>query len=132
MGRAAEAGIYSYIGIALYSLLDSWWSWKFIAYLLGVVVVGRIFAVFGTFYLFRLCCKSRNLNFRELSFATYAGFIRGSTAFALVLKIPVQGDDSCSLTSKCLLGQNYDVLVSTILILVMITTLLFGTFMAKV
>ena len=31
LGTAAEAGVYSYIGIALYSLLDTWWSFEFIA-----------------------------------------------------------------------------------------------------
>jgi hypothetical protein len=31
MGTAAEAGVYSYIGIALYSQIPSWWSWSFIS-----------------------------------------------------------------------------------------------------
>lgn len=64
---------------------------------------------------------------------TYAGMIRGSTAFALVLRIPYEGDGSCNnLTEKCMAQQNYDVLVSSILMLVMATTLIFGTFMGKV
>lgn len=92
MGTAAEAGIYSYVGIALYSQIPTWWSWKFITLQIVVVVIGRIVAVFGSFYLLRLCCKSRNLNFREFCFLSYAGMIRGSTAFALVLRIPYEGD----------------------------------------
>ena len=132
MGTAAEAGVYSYIGIALYSQIPSWWSWSFISLQFIIIVIGRIMAVFGTFYLFRLCFKSRNINFRELCFITYAGMIRGAIAFALVLKIPVQGSDSCTDPSNCLLGQNYDVLVSTTLILVILTTLIFGTFMGKI
>jgi NhaP-type Na+/H+ or K+/H+ antiporter len=88
MGTAAEAGVYSYVGIALYTLIPSWWSWSFITLQFIVIVIGRIVAVFGTFYLFRLCFKSRNINFRELCFITYAGMIRGAIAFALVLKIP--------------------------------------------
>ena len=31
LGTAAEAGVYSYIGIALYSLIPTWWSFAFIA-----------------------------------------------------------------------------------------------------
>lgn len=88
MGTAAEAGVYSYVGIALYTLIPTWWSWSFITLQFIVIVIGRIVAVFGTFYLFRLCVKSRNINFRELCFITYAGMIRGAIAFALVLKIP--------------------------------------------
>jgi NhaP-type Na+/H+ or K+/H+ antiporter len=134
MGTAAEAGVYSYIGIALYSQIPSWWSWSLISLQFLIIIFGRILAVFGTFYLFRLCFKSRNINFRELCFITYAGMIRGAIAFALVLRIPVEGSESCSSTSpsECLLGQNYDVLVSTTLVLVMLTTLIFGTFMGKV
>lgn len=52
-----------------------------------MIVVGRIVAVFGSFYLLRLVFATRNISFYELSFITYAGMIRGAIAFALVLKI---------------------------------------------
>jgi len=97
-----------------------------------IIVVGRIIAVFTTFYLFRLCFKSRNINFRELCFITYAGMIRGAIAFALVLRMPAEGLESCKPGNSCLTPQNYEVLVNTTLILVMMTTLIFGTFMGKV
>lgn len=55
--------------------------------------------------------------------------IRGAIAFALVLRIPV-----CMLPEDegCISEVNYNMLVSTTLILVVITTLGFGTFMGKV
>jgi len=98
--------------------------------------------VFSTFYLFRLCCASRTINFRELCFITYAGMIRGAIAFALVLKIPYINElnpsdiKTCPAATSdpksCFSQRAYETMVSTTLILVMLTTLIFGTFMAKV
>lgn len=85
-----------------------------------------------TFYLFRLCFKRKTINFNELCFITYAGMIRGAIAFALVLKIPVIDTPECTQGDGCLSKVNYDLLVSTTLILVMMTTLIFGTFMGKI
>jgi NhaP-type Na+/H+ or K+/H+ antiporter len=50
--------------------------------------VGRLIAVIGTFYLFRLCFKKKTINFNELLFISYGGMIRGAIAFALVMMIP--------------------------------------------
>ena len=30
LGEAAEAAVYSYVGLALYSLIPRWWSWSFV------------------------------------------------------------------------------------------------------
>jgi len=81
--------------------------------------------------MFRLCFKKKTINFRELCFITYAGMIRGAIAFALVLKIPVEGTTDCK-NDSCLSEVNYELLVSSTLMLVMMTTLIFGTFMGKV
>jgi len=96
LGHAAEAGIYSYIGLSLYSNLFAWWSWEFVIYETIVVMVGRYLAVFGTFYAFKLCFKSRTIDARELVFIGWGGMIRGAIAFALVMRIPKQGADSCT------------------------------------
>lgn len=93
MGTAAEAAVYSYIGIALYSTIPTYWSFGFIFVELSIIIIGRIISVMGTFYTFRLCCRRKTINFRELCFITYAGMIRGAIAFALVLKIPVLGSE---------------------------------------
>jgi sodium/hydrogen exchanger-like protein 6/7 len=132
LGTAAEAGVYSYIGIGLYSLIPTWWSTTFIFAQLLIIIGGRLIAVMFVFYLGRLCCRKKTINFRELLFITYAGMIRGAIAFALVLKIPKDGDVGCEVAGDCLSVVNYEVLVSTTLILVMVTTLLFGTFMNKI
>lgn len=95
LGTAAEAAVYSYIGIALYSTIPTTWSFSFIFAELIIIIVGRIIGVMGTFYTFRLCCRKKTINFRELCFISYAGMIRGAIAFALVLKIPVMGSSEC-------------------------------------
>lgn len=125
--------MYSYIGLALYSTIPTWWSWSFIFVQFIIIFFGRIMGVLGTFYLFRCCFKKATISFRELLFITYAGMIRGAIAFALVLKIEYQQNpviaEECP---ECYTSEQYDLAVSTTLMLVMITTLLFGTFMDPV
>lgn len=59
--------------------------------------------------------------------------IRGAIALALVLKIPNTGNpENCPKPEYCYSKENYELAVSTTLTLVMLTTLLFGTFMDPV
>lgn len=87
LGVVSEAAVYSYVGLAFYSVVDTWWSWEFIAIETAIIILGRLFCVTTTFYLFRLCFRKKTIVFRELMFIAYAGTIRGAIAFALVLKI---------------------------------------------
>lgn len=127
LGTACEAAVYTYVGLALYSQVSNWWSWTFIGAQLVIIIVGRITAVIFTFYMFSICFRKKTIKFQELMFITYAGMIRGAIAFALVLRIPVETE-----TEPGISVINYNVLVSTTLILVVVTTLLFGMTMGKV
>ena len=89
MGATFEAAVYSYIGIALYSTIPTWWSWGFVIVEFFIIVIFRIIAVNATFYGFRLCFKRKTISFKELIFITYGGMIRGAIAFALILKIEI-------------------------------------------
>ena len=128
LGHTAEAAIYCYVGLSLYSTIPGYWSVVWCVLQFFVIVIGRIIGVFGVFYLFRLCFKKKTISFKELIFICYGGMIRGAIAFALVLKIPntcpsdiVEPDEySCA---------QYELAKSTTLIVVVTTTLLFGTFM---
>jgi len=131
LGATMEAAVYSYIGIALYSSIPTYWSWNFILIMFGIIVVFRIIGVLGTFYTARLCCRKKTIKFRELLFITYGGMIRGAIAFALVLKIEVVEVCPPKNPKGCYTQDNYDLVVSTTLLIVMITTLLFGTFMKR-
>lgn len=133
LGTCAEAGVYSYIGIAVYAYIPGWWSLNFIILETIIIVFGRVIAVFATFYALRLCFGSRTIKFYDLCFITWGGMIRGVIAFALVLKIPRAGTSTCPTGDEdCFSSQNYELLVSTTLSIVIITTLFFGTFMAVV
>ena len=125
MGEMAESAVYAYVGIALYSTIPTWWSWSFIFLQLAIIFGGRIIGVLGTFYTCRLCCKKKTIKFNELIFITYAGMIRGAIAFALVLKIQYDGEGHVK-SPSCYSKENYDLVVSTTLMLVMFTTLIFG------
>ena len=126
-----EAAVYSYVGLALYSTIPTWWSFTFVFIWLAIIIVGRVIGVISTFYCCRLCFKEKTIKFNELLFITYAGMIRGAIAFALVLKIEYDDNsspqhDDCE---NCYSKENYSLVVSTTLMLVMFTTLIFGTFM---
>ena len=133
LGEMCEAAVYSYVGIALYSMIPTWWSFSFIFIQLGIIIGGRIFGVMCTFYTCRCCFRKKTISFWELVFITYAGMIRGAIALALVLKIPNVGNpENCPDPQYCYSVENYQLAVSTTLTLVMLTTLLFGTFMDPV
>ena len=83
-------------------------------------MIGRPLGIFGTYYMIVLCGHKSSINFKQLCFIAFAGLIRGAIAFALVLK----------------LDENYvpekNVIVTTTLILVALTTVIFGTIMPLV
>lgn len=55
--------------------------------------------------------------------------IRGAIAFALVLKIKYVDPNSTTDCPECYSKVNYELVVTTTLMVVMFTTLIFGTFM---
>lgn len=129
MGQTAEAAVYSQIAISLYFTIPKWWSFQWITIQLVIVVVGRIIAIICVYYCSLLYFKKQTIKFGELMFIAYGGMIRGAIAFALVMKIPHIGTFNCKVPDFCFTKEEYDLAVSTTLALVMITTLLFGTFM---
>lgn len=131
LGEMAESAVYAYVGLALYATIPTWWSFGFVFCQLAIIIGGRVIGVIGTFYCCRLCCKRKTIKFNELLFITYAGMIRGAIAFALVLKIRYN-DGTEIICENCYSKENYDLVVSTTLMLVMLTTLIFGTFMDPV
>ena len=90
-----------------------------------IILVGRFIGIIAIFYLFRLCFRKKTINFNELMFICWGGMIRGAIAFALVLKIPTE----CAVATDCYSAEQYELATSTTLVIVMITTVFFGTFM---
>ena len=119
LGFAAEAFVFSYLGLTFYSYRFLPWSWELFTIELVIIVLGRAFATIGLLTFLKLaCCYERDnpakITFRELIFIWYAGMIRGAIAFGLVLRI----DHSI---------PNRDVIVTTCLALVVVTTIVFGS-----
>lgn len=106
LGAVAEAGVYSYVGIALYAAIATWWSTSFILAQTAIIIVGRLIAIFFSFYAFRLCFRKKTINFNELCFISYAGMIRGAIAFALVLEIPYN-DPTLNNCPECMTEAQY-------------------------
>ena len=93
-------------------------SWQLIIYMFFVVVIGRYAGICLSYYMFE-CIKgdkSNKLSFREISFATYAAFIRGAIAFGLVEELETEN------------FPQKKVIVSTTLVLVISSTIFFGSF----
>jgi hypothetical protein len=108
------------MAIALYANIPGWWS-------IDLIILETILV---TFYLFTTCFKSRTLNPKELIFISWGGTIRGAIAFALVMKIPTVGTPTCTTKEEyCFTQQNYELMVSTTLMICYITTIVFATFL---
>ena len=82
---------------------------------LGVIMIGRLCGTLGLIYLLSLCGYRSAIDLKELVFIWYAGMIRGAIAFGLVLRI-----------NKNEFG-NKNVIVTTALMLVVFTTVVFGS-----
>lgn len=117
-GFAAEAFVFSYIGLSVMFYYDYPYSWKFILAGFFIVVVGRYTSIVASYYMFACCKGSPNnyLNIKEISFATYAAFIRGAIAFGLVENL---GETTFKFKR---------VVVSSTLVLVITSTIIFGSF----
>jgi len=97
--------------------------------------VGRYCAIFICFYAIQLCFKSRTIKARELFFIGWGGMIRGAIAFALVMRIPLQGSESCTsdnVKENCFSEQNFELMITTTFALIVFTTVVFGSFMALI
>jgi NhaP-type Na+/H+ or K+/H+ antiporter len=90
-----------------------------------IIIIGRLVGVWGVHYLIRMCQKESEITIPELSFISYGGMIRGAIAFGLVLKIPEGDDGSGEFKER-------GVIVTTTLAIVIITTVIFGSFMPVV
>jgi NhaP-type Na+/H+ or K+/H+ antiporter len=82
-------------------------------------------AVWGTHFFIRMFQKESEISIPELTFISYGGMIRGAIAFGLVLKIPEGDDGSGEFRER-------GVIVTTTLAIVIITTVIFGSFMPVV
>ena len=118
LGFLAEGFVFSYLGLTFFSYRYLPFSYSFITVMFFVVIIGRGLATMGLVSLLKLCRYEKGhhspLTFKELFFIWCAGLIRGAIAFGLVLRI----DGSFAAR---------DLIVTTCLSLVLVTTILFGS-----
>ena len=81
-----------------------------------IIIIGRLVSVLFVEYIFVLFRAEHTLSFKELVFLSYAGMIRGAIALGLAIEAE-------SVFTK------FDTVVTTVLALVIMSTLIFGSFM---
>lgn len=118
LGFIAEAFVFSYLGLTFFSYRYLPFSTSLITIELLVLMFCRALSSMGLVGLLKLCGYEKDhphpLTWNELLFIWYAGLIRGAIAFGLVLRI----DHS---------NINRDLIVTTCLSLVLISTIVFGS-----
>lgn len=90
IGFGFEAFVFAYLGLSFFSYADLFnfpWSWSFILIELFICIVARIAGTVGLLYLLVLLRHKTDITFRQVSFISYAGMIRGAIAFGLVLNL---------------------------------------------
>ena len=118
LSALAEAFVFVYLGLTAVHYFQVAFSWSFMIFELIVVVCGRFVSVYGICILMDLFHVSNfKLSFVERGICGCSGTIRGAIAFGL----------SISIVSKSEL--NRDILLSTTLSLVFISTIVFGALM---
>jgi NhaP-type Na+/H+ or K+/H+ antiporter len=118
MSNIAEAFVFTYLGLTLLYYMTHALSLSFIIWEIIFVVFGRIVGIFGLAYLMKILnIKSFKIKFSEKGIMSCAGSIRGAIAFGLAISIDTKNQ------------LNKEVLISSTLIMVFFTTIVFGALM---
>ena len=124
LSNIAEGFVFTYLGLTSISISHDSFSLIFIILVFIFVLIGRFVAVYGIsliLNLFKLKIFEFDVSERGITF--FAGCIRGAIAFGLAISMPSDSDEST---------KNKQMLISSTLILVFITTVLFGALMSPI
>ena len=124
LSNIAEGFVFTYLGLTSISISHDSFSFIFIILVFIFVLIGRFLAVYGIslfLNLFKLKIFQFDVSERGITF--FAGCIRGAIAFGLAISIPSDSEEST---------KNKQMLISSTLILVFITTVLFGALMSAI
>mmetsp|Transcript_11140 Transcript_11140/g.12536 ORF Transcript_11140/g.12536 Transcript_11140/m.12536 type:complete len:336 (-) Transcript_11140:167-1174(-) len=119
LGHAAEAFLFIYLGIGIYTTDQETFNMSFTLLIILGGFIARAASVFiplGIYAAFKKCRLT--INFKQMLIIWFSGLIRGAIAFALSLKIP----------SK--IAVHKESLISITLIIVLMTTIILGGLMA--
>ena len=124
LSNIAEGFVFTYLGLTSISISHDSFSFIFIMLVFIFVLIGRFVAVYGIslfLNIFKLKIFQFDMSERGITF--FAGCIRGAIAFGLAISIPSNTEESL---------VNKKMLISSTLILVFITTVLFGALMSPI
>lgn len=115
LSDGAEALIFSYLGLTLITYVNDKGSIYFVFALILVIMFARLISTFGLSYLLRVITWGRYaLPHSMISVVWLGGTIRGAVAFALISGVT---------------GKHSELMNSVVLGLVVITTIVFGSFL---
>ena len=124
LSNIAEGFVFTYLGLTSVSTSLESFSFIFIILVFIFVLIGRFIAVYGISFIlniFRLKIFQFDVSERGITF--FAGCIRGAIAFGLAISIPSNGEESI---------KTKQMLISSTLVLVFITTVVFGALMSPI
>lgn len=117
IGFGAEAFVFVYLGLTCFSYGSYDWSYQFFFAEFFVLLIGRYVGTVTLLYIISFVFRhKREMSFREAIYLYMGGMIRGAIAFGLVLRM----DESL---------PNREVIITTSLCLVIVTTVVFGSSM---
>jgi len=124
LSNIAEGFVFTYLGLTSISISHDSFSFIFIILVFIFVLMGRFFAVYGISFLLNLFkLKIFHFDISERGITFFAGCIRGAIAFGLAISMPSDSKES---------EKNKQMLISSVLILVFITTVVFGALMSPI
>jgi NhaP-type Na+/H+ or K+/H+ antiporter len=119
IGHAAEAFVFTYLGLGIYGMEQEKFSSVFMISVLFSCIAARAVGVFLPSLFVGVCRYfDMRINMKQLLIIWFSGSIRGAIAFALSLQINPS------------ISPNSGLLVSSTLVVVLVTTLLFGGLMS--
>ena len=124
LANIAEGFVFTYLGLTSISISHDSFCLLFIILVFIFVLLGRFFAVYGIsliLNIFRLKIFSFDRSERGITF--FAGCIRGAIAFGLAISLPEEAGEGEKIKKM---------MVSSTLILVFISTILFGALMGPI
>ena len=119
MSNIAEAFVFTYLVLTFINSLKNKFSLTFVICELIFVTCGRYCSIYGLSFFFTKVLKLENFKIKDSDkgIMSFAGSIRGAIAFGLAISIDT---------------PNREILISGTLVLVFITTILFGALMPNV
>jgi NhaP-type Na+/H+ or K+/H+ antiporter len=128
-----EAIIFCTISVGFFNSEYSSWSFGFTLGQFLIITFSRIIGVYIVNYSFA-CCYPRTFSFKEITFINYSGLVRGAVCYGLSLLVQEEGvwaftSSGNSDIDAAATSIKNSVVHNTVILNVVLTTLIYGSFM---